>query len=223
MHYISASQNTNITHLEISTDTQNHHSVEDETAGMVWAPSAVYNEASGLWDVFWASRLYASSDPAHTGLASQDRIRHATTTDFKTFTAASDYIAFENTGVIDQEFQYLGTPGHYVRFVKNETLNQMYQESTTGGLFGAWTRVPGYVRPESPTEGAAAFKDNLLPDRYYLLLDNYTEYLAFQTDNILGGKWTAANLPGFPRGLKHGVVTPLKQAEYDAIAARWRI
>ncbi|KAG8666994.1 hypothetical protein FPOAC1_011816 [Fusarium poae] len=45
------------------------------------------------------------------------------------------------TSLIDQEFQYLGKPGHFVRFLKNETINQVYQESTTTGLFGMWTRV----------------------------------------------------------------------------------
>ena len=69
--------------------------------------------------------------------------------DFNTFTAPADYIA-DGTPIIDQEFQYLDQPGHFARFIKNETMNQIYQENPTGDLFGLWERVPGYVTQGSP-------------------------------------------------------------------------
>lgn len=195
--------------------------VEDERAGMAWAPSAVWNEDEEQYYLFWASRLYDSSDSAHTGVASLDRIRYATTKDFVSFSAPADYHALPDTPLIDQEFQYLGTSGAYARFLKNETVNQVYQENTTGGLFGEWKRVPGYVRPESPMEGAASFADIRSPGTYYLLLDDYTQYVPFQTGDILSPTWERSAWPGFPRGLKHGSVTPLTRSEYDAIAAAY--
>ncbi|KAK0122944.1 hypothetical protein ONS96_009967 [Cadophora gregata f. sp. sojae] len=196
--------------------------VEAPEAGMAWAPSVVYDSATSQYFVFWASRLYSSSDTSHTGTASFDRIRFATTEDFTTFSAPQDYIAIPGTPVIDQEFQYLGTPGHYARFIKNETVNQVYQELTTGGLFGNWERVEGYVSSSSPSEGPAAFEDNLEKGKYYLLLDNYQEYVPFQTANIeQAGSWVAAGFAGFPRGLKHGSITPLLQSEMDAFRARY--
>lgn len=188
---------------------------------MVWAPSAVWDDATEQYYVFWASRHYDASDAGHTGTANLDRIRYATTKDFVTFSAASDYAALPTTPLIDQEFQYLGTPGSYVRFLKNETVNQVYQETTSDGLFGTWTRTPGYVRNESPLEGPASFADNLDPDTYHLLLDDYTEYVPFETSDILSPEWKAADRSGFPTGLKHGSVTPLTQAEYDAVAAKY--
>ncbi|KAH6692199.1 family 43 glycoside hydrolase [Plectosphaerella plurivora] len=195
--------------------------IEDDRAGMAWAPSAVWNEDEQQYYLFWASRLYEPSDTAHTGVASLDRIRYATTKDFVTFSAPADYHALPDTPLIDQEFQYLGTPGAYARFLKNETVNQVYQETTTGGLFGEWERVPGYVRPESPMEGAASFEDLRSPGTYYLLLDDYTQYVPFQTSNILAPTWERSAWPGFPRGLKHGSVTPLTRGEYDAIATAY--
>ncbi|KAF5026836.1 hypothetical protein F66182_1030 [Fusarium sp. NRRL 66182] len=195
--------------------------VEKDTAGMAWAPSAVWDDATQQYYVFWASRHYATSDTGHTGAANLDRIRYATTKDFVKFSAPKDYLALKDTPLIDQEFQYLGKPGHYARFLKNETVNQVYQETTTGGLFGKWTRIPGYVRPESPMEGAAAFADLRSPGTYHLLLDDYTQYLPFSTNNILNPKWERENVPNFPRGLKHGCVTPVTQKEYDAIAAKF--
>ncbi|KAJ4364053.1 hypothetical protein N0V83_009508 [Neocucurbitaria cava] len=195
--------------------------VEGATAGMVWAPSAVWDEATQQFYVFWASRLYSSSDTGHTGTAGLDRIRYATTKDFSTFSAPQDYVAPSGTPVIDQEILYLGTAGHYARFIKNETVNQVYQEMTTGGLFGSWSRIPGYVVSGSPWEGPASYADNTVAGKYYLLLDNYTEYVPYQTTNIKSPNWSAANTSSFPQGLKHGSVTPVTQGEYNALKSKY--
>ncbi|KAL1849341.1 hypothetical protein Daus18300_013314 [Diaporthe australafricana] len=195
--------------------------IDSATAGMVWAPSAVYNTDDSLFYVFWSARHYAESDTAHTGTATLDRIRYATTADFVTFSAPADYLALADTPLIDQEFQSLGAGGAYARFLKNETVNQVYQETTAGGLFGEWARVPGYVSSLSPAEGPAAFADNVDPGLYHLLLDDYTQYRPFQTSDIAGGSWSSSSTAGFPSGLKHGSVTPVTQAEYDAISAKY--
>lgn len=187
---------------------------------MVWAPSAVWDDAASQFHVFWSSRLYSSNDTGHTGKASLDRTRYTTTTDFLAFSPAKDYIK-SDIPIIDQEFQYLGQPGHYARFLKNEELNQVFQETTTDGLFGSWKRVPGYVVNEAPREGPASFADNVTPGLYHLLLDDYTKYVPFQTSNILSPNWVKSNYKNFPSVLKHGSVTPLTRAEYDAVAARY--
>lgn len=186
---------------------------------MVWAPSAVWDDATQQFYVFWASRLYSSSDTGHTGTAGLDRIRYATTKDFSTFSTPKDYVAPPGTPVIDQEFQYLGEPGHFARFIKNETTLQVYQENTTGGLFGSWTRVPGYITSGSPWEGTATYADNTVAGKYHLLLDNYEQYVPFESESL--GKWTASSTSGFPVGLKHGSVTQITQAEFNLIKARY--
>ncbi|KAI5244829.1 family 43 glycoside hydrolase [Aureobasidium subglaciale] len=181
--------------------------VESANAGMTWAPSAVWDDATSQFYVFWSSRLYADSDTKHTGSASLDRIRYTTTKDFVTFAPAKDYLALSDTPLIDQEFQYLGKANNFARFLKNETVNQVYVETTTSGLFGQWS-----LRPESPREGPASFVDN----------DDYTQYVPYQsTDPAKGGAWTASNYPNFPKELKHGSVTPLTQKEYNAVAAKY--
>ncbi|OLN86649.1 hypothetical protein CCHL11_03733 [Colletotrichum chlorophyti] len=195
--------------------------VEADTAGMVWAPSAVWDESKGHWYVFWASRHYQASDTEHAGTATLDRIRYAATKDFVTFSPARDYVALADTPLIDQEFQYLGTPGAYARFLKNETTNQVYQEVTTEGIFGTWRRIPGYVRTESPREGPASFADNVTPGLYHLLLDDYTQYVPFHANDIQSPVWEPSDVTVFPKGLKHGCVTPLTQAEWDALNTRF--
>ncbi|KUI65416.1 hypothetical protein VM1G_00093 [Cytospora mali] len=195
--------------------------VEEDTAGMLWAPSAIFNADEKLYYVFWSARQYATTDTNHTGTATLDQIRYATTADFVTFSAPATYLALADTPLIDQEFQYLGAAGAYARFLKNETVNQVYQERTAGGLFGEWTRVEGYVSDESPLEGPAAFADNVTPGLYHLLLDDYSEYIPFQSSDIGSGVWTKSDTSAFPSGLRHGSVTPLTQEEYDAVSAEY--
>lgn len=125
---------------------------------MTWAPSAVWDDEALQFDVFWASRSFADEDIGHTGSpTSLDKIRWSTTRDFSFFAPAQDYIALTHTPVIDQEFQYLGQPPHFARYIKNEVVAKIWQETTTDGLFGTWTRDREYVSPDSPAEGPASY------------------------------------------------------------------
>ncbi|KAI2602714.1 glycoside hydrolase family 43 protein [Hypoxylon sp. NC1633] len=195
--------------------------IETDTAGMAWAPSAVWDEATSQYYMFWSSRHFDPSDTEHTGTATLDKIRYATTKDFVTFSEPADYLALPDTPLIDQEFQYLGTPGAFARFLKNESISQIYQEITSDGLFGTWTRVGDYVTTDTPREGPASFADIATPGVYHLFLDDYTEYVPYQTSDIYSASWEASSTAGFPTGLKHGSVTPLTQEEYDTIAAAY--
>ncbi|KAL4735950.1 glycosyl hydrolase [Aspergillus similis] len=205
--------------------------IESPEAGMAWAPSVIYNTTESQYYLFWASRLYSEDDTNHTGTATLDRIRYATTPDFSTgsFSEPADYVALdaENIPLIDQEFLYLGDEGRYARFLKDENVLHVYQETTTGGLFGEWTRTQpegGYIRT-SVYEGPAAFPDVTVEGRYYLLMDNYEEYVPFVTEDVLSGEWEELgfNETGLPRGLKHGNVFLLTESEYQAVVARYGV
>ncbi|GMF77330.1 unnamed protein product [Aspergillus oryzae] len=195
--------------------------IEEDTAGMAWAPSAVWNDDEQQYYLFWASRLYDSTDSDHTGTAGLDRIRYSTTRDFVTFSSPADYVALDDIPLIDQEFLELGTPGAYARFIKDENINQVYQETTTGGLFGEWTRIPGYIGDNPLSEGPASFPDIENSGVYHLLLDNYEEYVPFQTSDIDAGSWEKSSSSSYPTGLKHGSVLRLTQTEYDAITSKF--
>ncbi|EEY21824.1 arabinosidase [Verticillium alfalfae VaMs.102] len=49
--------------------------IEDPTGGMAWAPSAVWDDETQQYFVFWASRHYAAADTEHTGQPKLGRIR----------------------------------------------------------------------------------------------------------------------------------------------------
>ncbi|KAJ4377500.1 hypothetical protein N0V83_000325 [Neocucurbitaria cava] len=185
--------------------------VEDSTAGMVWAPSSIFDAERGEYMVYWASKFYPSSDPKHTGSPSSIRIRYAHTKDFKTFSAPKDYIDRSPTNIIDMEFLPLGNTS-FARFMKDESAKTVFCEVSTTGLFGTWTR-PGGTNAviASGVEGPAPYWDNLTPGKAHVLLDFYggDGYRPYESADVAGGKWAASERAGWPKNLRHGSVMPV--------------
>ncbi|KAL0067438.1 hypothetical protein AAF712_005425 [Marasmius tenuissimus] len=190
------------------------------TAGMAWAPESVWDPDRGAFFVHWASRTYAASDTTHSGTASQDQIWYAYTNDFRTFTTPQVYIG-GSIPVIDLTILPLGG-NKFARFYKDETVSRIPEEISNNGLFGTWTRVgSGYIT-NTGTEGPLVFQDNQNSNTVHLFVDDYNNakgYIAYQTNNITSGSWTTAS--GLPALVKHGVVKPVTQAQYNAIQSKW--
>ncbi|KIY71098.1 glycoside hydrolase family 43 protein [Cylindrobasidium torrendii FP15055 ss-10] len=199
--------------------------VMPETAGMVWAPEAVWDHDANAFLVVWSSRTYAESDTQHTGTASLDQLWYAHTTDFSTFTDAQIYLSLD-IPIIDLTFLPYDTVGNsYARFIKNENNLEVWEERSDNGLFGTWTRVGSteYI-DDVVSEGPLVFWDNQVEDRAYLFLDQYTTaqgYVPFVSDDVDTAAWTSASTSNFPKLVKHGVVKPLTQAQYDTIQTTW--
>lgn len=197
--------------------------VEDNTAGMVWAPSAIYDSARGEYFVHWASKFYPTSDPQHTGSPSAIRIRYVYTKDFKTFSSPQDYINKSPTNIIDLEFLDLGN-NSYARFMKDETAKTVFTEISTNGLFGTWTRPGGSSAIiASGVEGPAVYWDNQVAGKAHLLLDFYGSdgYRPYETLDVKSGKWTASDRNAWPKNLRHGSVLPVTSAQIDALKKKW--
>jgi hypothetical protein len=99
---------------------------------------------------------------------------YAHTTDFVTFTTAQPYIALSNTPVIDLTILPLGG-STYVRFIKDESLLRVWEERSTTGLFGTWTRVGSsstYIT-NLVSEGPLTFQDNLVAGLVHTFVDEY--------------------------------------------------
>lgn len=197
--------------------------VEDATAGMVWAPSAVFDAQKGQYLVHWASKFYPTSDPNHTGAPSAIKIRYAYTSDFKTFTKPADYIDRSPTNIIDLEFLSLGNNA-YARFMKNESAKNVFTEISTNGLFGTWTQ-PGGANAviENGVEGPAVYWDNQVANKAHLLVDFYggDGYRPYESTDVKGGKWTASDRSSWPQNLRHGSVLPVTSAQTTALKKKW--
>ncbi|KAK0476037.1 glycoside hydrolase family 43 protein [Armillaria novae-zelandiae] len=199
--------------------------VVGEAAGMAWAPEAIWDADAGQYLVYWSSRFYDADDTAHTGTATEDRIVYAYTSDFQTFTEATDYIVIPGTPIIDLTILAL-SDGEYIRFIKNKTDLRVWSEHSSNGLFGTWTKIrDGYVNPYV-TEGPLAFHDNEGKGRIHLWLDEYGGdtrvygYVPQYTDDG-GVTWMNGDRANFPTLTKHGVVMPVNQTQYGAIKAKW--
>ncbi|OIW24410.1 hypothetical protein CONLIGDRAFT_584459 [Coniochaeta ligniaria NRRL 30616] len=199
--------------------------VEDSTAGMVWAPEAIWDPARGQYMVHWASKFYPASDPTHAGTPSNTRIRYAHTSDFRTFSAPQTYIDYAPTDIIDLTILPLDKNGTFLRFMKDETKKNVFVEVSTSGLFGTWTRPGGSSAIiQSSVEGPAAYLDNAVPGKVHLLLDFYEGdgYRPYESTNPASNSgWTASSRSGFPANLRHGSVLPVNRTLYSALSAKW--
>ncbi|KAI0808612.1 glycoside hydrolase family 43 protein [Xylaria sp. FL0064] len=199
--------------------------VEDATAGMVWAPEAIWDASKSQYLVHWASKFYSTSDPNHTGSPSTTRIRYAYTSDFKTFTAPQTYIDYSPTNIIDLDILPLDNEGkNYLRFMKDESRSAVFVESSSTGLFGTWTRAGGSSGIiTSGVEGPAAYRDNTQDSKVHVLLDFYGSdgYRPYESSDPKNNKWTASSRTGFPSNLRHGSVLPINQTIFDALSEKW--
>ncbi|GAP88435.1 putative glycoside hydrolase family 43 protein [Rosellinia necatrix] len=199
--------------------------VEDATAGMVWAPEAIWDAAKNQYLVHWASKFYSTSDPNHTGNPSTIRIRYAYTSDFKTFTAPQTYIDYSPTNIIDLDILPLDNESkNYLRFMKDESIQTVFVEYSSNGLFGPWTRAGGSSAIiASSVEGPAAYRDNTQDSKVHVLLDFYGSdgYRPYESTDPKNNKWTASNRTSFPANLRHGSILPINQTLFDALGKKW--
>ncbi|KFZ12036.1 hypothetical protein V501_04434 [Pseudogymnoascus sp. VKM F-4519 (FW-2642)] len=199
--------------------------VENDQAGMVWAPDAIWDASKGQYLVHWASKFYSTSDSQHTGTPGASQIRYAYTSDFKTFTSPQTLIA-ASTPVIDLAILQLPQYGanSYARFLKDESASLVYMERSDNGLFGTWTR-PGGASAwiHTQVEGPYAYLDNQVNGKVNLLLDYYGSdgYRPFTSTNLNANAWVDGDRTNFPTYLRHGSVIGINQARYDALNAKW--
>ncbi|PZG01797.1 RICIN domain-containing protein [Micromonospora deserti] len=201
--------------------------VSPDTAGNTWAPEAVYDAGLGQYMVFWASKLYSTSDPNHTG-SSYNRMMYATTSDFRTFSAPQVWVDKGYSTIDSTVIRHNGT---YYRFTKDErSATQtpcgkfiLAEKSTTlHNRFYSFVAECIGRGTISQGEGPLVFKSNL-EERWYLFIDEYggRGYIPFTTTNLDSGQWTAVSSYSMPGRPRHGTVLPITQAEYDRLLQRW--
>lgn len=201
--------------------------VSPDTAGNTWAPEAYYDEGLGEYVVFWASKLYSAGDPDHTG-ATYNRMMYATTSDFRTFSAAQVWV---DKGYSTIDSTVINHNGTYYRFTKDE---RSPSEAACGKFILAEKSVTMLNRDYSFVadclgdnaishgEGPLVFASNT-DERWYMFIDEYggRGYVPFTTTDLDTRQWTPVSgytMPGRPR---HGTVLPVTQAEYDRLLQRW--
>ncbi|KKY16122.1 hypothetical protein UCDDS831_g07214 [Diplodia seriata] len=189
--------------------------VEDDTAGMAWAPDAIYDPDAGSYMVHWAAKFFAENDTAHNnGAIGEAVMRYAHTSDFQTFTAPETYIDRNPNSTIDLSFLKINDTA-YVRFWAHEGI---HTEVGYDGLFGAFEEVGEIV---ADYEGAYAFWDNTADGVAYMIADKLGDDAGIRLygpSDPTTGVWvqdTAVDMAY----MRHGSVLALTQEQYDALAA----
>lgn len=194
--------------------------VSAENAGCTWAPESIYDDESGRYMVFWASK---TSDDNY----STQRIYRSYTRDFKNFTEPEVYI--EDT-VSNIDTTFIKEDGIYYRFTKNESNSSIIMEKSSS-LDGEFEDVSTYTingtagNAVKGYEGPTAYKLNG-ENKWCLLLDYYSKsagYKPFITDDISKGVFTSGDDFKFDTKYRHGTVMAITQAEYDALTAEYPI
>jgi len=198
------------------------------TAGCTWAPEAYWDETTGEFIVFWASRV--SDD----NFAKQ-RIYYTKTRDFYNFTPAQVWIN-ESWNAIDTTVIKEGE--YYYRFTKNED-NTTNENGTPGkriygersaSMLGDWELVnPNALNYSSgQIEGPCIFKfnnrDSEGEDKWCLMADATGKAIipGISTD-LAGGDptFTIASATMPVPAASHGTVIPITAEEYDAVMMKW--
>ncbi|PWN39801.1 hypothetical protein IE81DRAFT_338323 [Ceraceosorus guamensis] len=206
--------------------------VVPEEFRMAWAPEAVWDAAKSQFLVYWSSNRYA--DAQHTGEPDYDKIYTSYTSDFKTFTSPELYLdRGNNIGVIDMTIHSTNNPSNaneYVRFFKEENVYKCRGQVSTSGVQGPWEDIGAsnqYVDNDNQSEACLFFQDNIDVNKWWIFLDQYGRnpagYYPYTADNgITKYGYTDRGVTGaFPPLLKHGVVKPLTQAQYDDVS-QWK-
>ncbi|MDR2253807.1 MAG: family 43 glycosylhydrolase, partial [Bifidobacteriaceae bacterium] len=191
-------------------------------AGMMWAPEAFWDDVTGQFYVYWATRSVSTNS-----LGDATNVYIASTRDFVTFSDPEPWIDRSNS-VIDTTMIKIGdtyyrasADGQISIDKGSSVLGSWSSVSTLQSIFGNSNYSGSYL------EGPEFFKyntDDYPEGTYGLMADRYaagTGYLPFRTTNVedtTTASWAVASDVNFGALKKrHGTILPITATEYAAI------
>ncbi|ROT42399.1 endo-1,4-beta-xylanase [Sodiomyces alkalinus F11] len=169
--------------------------VSPSNAGMTWAPDAIWDPASRRYLVHWTCHLKGEGW----------FIMRSFTSDFVTFTPAERWL----TGAgMDATVAHDPSTNTFYRISKNGP-GELIEQARASALNGPWTVIRNRIGEPLPAgEGPLVFRNNQNPNRWHLLIDDYTRgrgYQPFETTNIGAASWTQSSMT-LPPSSRHGYV-----------------
>lgn len=127
--------------------------------GCVYAPEAIYDELTGEYVIFWASRWYPSYYPDGNQSGRKYKIFYSRTRDFVHFDEAKLYIDYEGigTGIIDTTM-IKASDGKYYRISADGDMNIQ----TSDYVLGNWTYVSDITSLHKKMNGYDVFCEEYL-------------------------------------------------------------
>lgn len=192
--------------------------INSDAAGCTWAPEAFYDEITGEYLIFWASRV-STDDYA------KQRVYYAKTRDFYNFTEPVPWIDYPFS-VIDTTV--IRDKNVYYRFTKYEDKSRIIMERANS-LLGSWSEVVSEtLSVQEGVEGPCCFalneKDIVDGYRYCLLLDHFvgSGYYIMVTKDLSTAKFERKDGCSMPKERpRHGTVIPVTKKERARIEERY--
>lgn len=196
----------------------------DIDAGCTWAPECYYDDLTGEYVVYWASKTSADD-------YAKQRVYYAKTRDFYSFTEPEVFIEYDESS-IDTTIIYDETTQMYYRFTKNEGSNTNELGALTKTIFveksstllGDWTLISSESLNENQwVEGPTIFKfnqDDADTDTWCLLVDDFGGigyYPLISTDLSSGVFTNPEESYVMPTRARHGTPIRITAAEYEAV------
>ena len=192
--------------------------INSDVAGCTWAPEAFYDEITGEYLIFWASRV-------STDNYAKQRVYYAKTRDFYNFT--------EPTPWIDYPFSVIDTTvvkdkNTYYRFTKYEDKSRIIMERADC-LLGSWSEVASKtLSAQEGVEGPCCFalneKDIVEGNRFCLLLDHFvgSGYYTMVAKDLSTAEFERKEGCSMPKERpRHGTVIPVTKKERVRIEEKY--
>src|SRR5699024_7760742 len=196
-------------------------------AGNVWAPEAIYDEASGEYYVYWSARDRRDHETDDWAL----RVYVTKTRDFVTFTEPEIWASLNThddgeggPNIIDSTIAKEGDT--YYRFSTSDWHTVV---DTAPSLDGPWTTVIG--RGEAAAHGMRASMEGLtvyqLPDGRWAVMGDQSGYYGHTADTLADLQFTQLSVGSgpdqysFDQRFRHGSVLRLSAAEEERLLAAY--
>ncbi|TGO04890.1 family 43 glycosylhydrolase [Serinibacter arcticus] len=198
-----------------------------DAAGCVWAPEAVWNEATGEYYVYWSARDRGDVDTPDWAL----RVYLTKTRDFVTFSEPEIWASLNEQGdgagganIIDSSIAV--EDGVYYRFSTSDWDTVI---DTAPSLDGPWTTV--VAKGEAAAHGLRPRMEGLtvfpLPDGRWALYGDENAYYGHVTDSLASLQFTQLTTGtgpeefSFEEKFRHGSVLQLTRAEEERLLAAY--
>ncbi len=192
----------------------------NDDMGCAWAPEAIWDPDTEEYLV------YASAKDLTLGSSAIDTVYVVRTRDFRTFSEPEYFVRpYEDNGVtsytegtrriaaIDSNI-IQANDGKFYHFYKK--YNSVVQMLVSDHASGPYEEVPGYTPIGG--EGPGSFLVKGTDNTYALLIDNYSVYVPYLTEDIASGIFTAGSgTVKMPTGSKHGGFLPINAEEYARV------
>ena len=182
--------------------------------GCAWAPEAIWDPDTEEYLVYASGKDLTLENP-------QDTVYVVRTRDFRSFTEPEYFVKAYNAegnriGAIDSNIIHANDGKFYHFYKKSGHIEMMVSDHASG----PYEYIDEFPRPNG--EGPGSFLVKGTDDTYALMVDDYSVYVPYLTNDIASGKFTkATDTITMPTGSKHGGFLPLNEEEYNRVMDKW--